>query len=156
MTRIQSTPTRTAVRLGLFALLGLFAAVAAIAAPTAGRVSQAQPVLAWDSEPLVPSPAIECNGPDDPSCTSFRFVVDEPADPTAEVTLTLTVTALSAYDWEFALYDPHGSLVERAAPVPGQPGTVVLSRPASGTYTVAVAPFDGGSYSGQVVLSGGS
>jgi hypothetical protein len=118
-------------------------APARAALPGSGTASLANPLVSWDGELKVATGSATCNGASDPACDNFQLTVLAPSDPfTVEIRFEPTSPdGLPAGDWDMQIFDPSGSVIGSSGNSPGQAEVVVLNSPASGTYTVAGAPF---------------
>src|SRR5207253_821813 len=77
-----------------------------------------------------------CRGPNDSTCDNFRLTIGAPTSP-----FTVTIKLQPFGDWDVSVWAPDGSLAGSSGNGPNQMEIVTLTNPASGTYTVAAAPF---------------
>lgn len=110
----------------------------AAATPSSGTVSEASPETSWTGGPLLPTASADCGGPDSTACDNYALTI---AAPASAFTVEVVVTPAAVDDYDLQVYAPDGSLAGSSGNSPGQPEKVVLSNPASGTYTVATAPY---------------
>jgi hypothetical protein len=134
---IRATSTVLAATLWVVAALASPAAVRA-ASPSGGTVSAGSTETAWSGGPFLPTASADCGGPSSSQCDNFQLTIEAPASAfSVEVVLTPGL----ADDYDLQVYGPGGALVGDSGNGPGQPEKVVLTNPASGTYTVAAAPY---------------
>ncbi|HEV8523853.1 MAG TPA: hypothetical protein VGQ71_05090, partial [Terriglobales bacterium] len=108
--------------------------------PTSGTVSETTPVVTWDGPVfMTPTASASCNGPNDPSCDNFRLNIVPPAS--GSYIVKITIQPFGSGDWDLQVYAPDGTVAGNSGNAPSQAENVTLSNPASGTYTVAAAPF---------------
>jgi hypothetical protein len=145
------------------AMLGILAAAAAAilllpltsqaASPSSGTVSDAQPAVSWTGA-LALATAGACSGPSDSTCDNYKLTVQAPS-----YAFSVKIVLQPWGDWDLSVFGPDGGLVGSSGNGPNQAEIVTLTNPASGTYTVAAAPFapavgpDGNSYTASATLT---
>ncbi|MGN6782270.1 MAG: CARDB domain-containing protein [Marmoricola sp.] len=156
--RLRRTPLLTLSAAGLLAaVLGLGAASQA-STPTAGTLSDTDPVTTWAGGPFVaPNATAQVNGVPDcsvpQSCDDFTLHVNTPAGYGTDHDLKIDVSwPDSSADFDVYVLDAAGNLVATAASS-ADPEEAVLP-PTAGDYTVRVVPFAplGQSYSAKAEL----
>jgi hypothetical protein len=146
------------------ALLGIVAAAAAApwlihltashaASPGSGTVSDGNQAVNWTGA-LALATAGSCNGANDSTCDNYKLTVQAPS-----YAFSVKIVLQPSGDWDLSVYGPDGGLVGSSGNGPNQAEIVTLTNPASGTYTVAAAPFapavgpDGNSYTASATLT---
>ena len=140
MNAMHSTALRRATAPAALAgaLALLVAAPAPAATPASGTVSTDAPTLAWTGNPQPPTASATCNGPSNAACDNFQLTILAPSDP---FTVAIEVVPQLSDDYDIEVYGPDGALVDDSGNSPGQPESVLLINPASGTYTVSVSNY---------------
>jgi len=129
-------PRRLFLAAATLVALALFVLGASQAAtPGSGTVSTSNPLVTWTGD-YQPPTAGGCAGANDPTCDNFRLTVSAPSSP-----FTVTIKLQPFGDWDLSVWAPDGSLAGSSGNGPNQMEIVTLTNPASGTYTVAAAPF---------------
>src|SRR6266540_5974883 len=123
------------------------------ATPGSGTVSDSNKVASWTGA-LALATAGACSGPSDPTCDNYKLTIQAPS-----YAFSVKVVLQPWGDWDLSIYAPDGGLVGSSGNGPNQAEIVTLTTPASGTYTVAAAPFapaigpDGNSYTASATLT---
>jgi len=140
MNAMHPAPLRRATAMAALAtgLALLVAAPAQAATPASGTVSSSSPTVTWTGNPQPPTASATCNGPSNPACDNFQLTILAPSDP---FTVAIEVVPQLTDDYDIEVYGPGGELVDDSGNSPGQPESVLLINPASGTYTVSTSNF---------------
>lgn len=121
------------------------------ATPSAGTVSSASAQASWSGSTRLPTASATCGGPNSTSCDNYKLTI---VPPTYSFKVEITITASPVDDYDLEVYAPDGTLAASSGNAPGSPEGVTLNNPASGIYTVSVAPFAALTpYSGKAKLS---
>ena len=117
-----------------FALAAFLAAPAHAAQPTASTIGASKPRVEWTGKTTLPAGAVYCLSSDDPICDNFFL------ESTSNGTVTVTLTAPGADDWDLIVYDDDGRVITSSADA-GNVETVSFDVIEGARYEVDAAPF---------------